>query len=375
MSGNIFNRQGFGIPTIIKDGEDFLSLTAMCGDCGYKAKDCIRAFLSNEDNLRFIITRQIIEDPGYLQQNNDETNVRGGQMSAPNYDSVVRYVNTIIDRIKHENGRWASAELLINEYGLTCLHIKKGGRSSGQGIYAHHDIALHFATWLNPAYGVFVNEDYQRLKHNELDKMGKKSINWIYDRRDAALWHRTLETVARSVIVPKRLDLPIEDELMIPEDDLQLMRDSIVAGTMIYISNLINVTVFGKTAQQWKSENPDKEGNMRDYATEDELTLVGYLEYRMIKVITEEPSNRWDKIIKSIAKKCRETGKYTVLKLLNVQDIITNNDPVSYESRTMTSLEAMRERFLRELSEGEVHQCEDKYFRNNEGFIVLAPKF
>ena len=56
MSGNIFNKQGFGIPTIIKDGEDYLSLTAMCKDCGSKPASMLQNFFSNKDVLKFIVT-------------------------------------------------------------------------------------------------------------------------------------------------------------------------------------------------------------------------------------------------------------------------------------------------------------------------------
>ena len=55
--------------------------------------------------------------------------------------------------------------------------------------------------------------------------------------------------------------------------------------------------------------------------------------------------------------------------------IITDNEPVSYDAGTMTSLQSMRSRFLKELSAGEVYRSDDGYFRNTEGFIILAPKF
>lgn len=185
MSGNIFNKQGFGIPVIIKDGEDFLSLTAMCGDCGCKPADTIRSFFSNKDVLRFVITRQIIEDPEYMGRLGDPE-LRVGESADPNYDMIVDYVDVLVDQIRNDHGR-VSIGALISTYGLDCIYIKKGGRDSGQGIYAHHDIALHFATWLNPAYGVFVNKDYQRLKNQEMDELLKRGVEWKFSRRDAAL--------------------------------------------------------------------------------------------------------------------------------------------------------------------------------------------
>ena len=143
MSGNIFNKQGFGIPVIIRDGEDFLSLTAMCGDCGYKPADAIRNFFSNKDVLKFVITRQIIEDPEYMGRLKDP-DVGVGRSADSNYDMIVDYVNVLVEQIRDGHER-VSIETLINAYGLDCIYIKRGGRKN-QGIYAHHDIALHFAT-------------------------------------------------------------------------------------------------------------------------------------------------------------------------------------------------------------------------------------
>lgn len=385
MSGNIFNKQGFGIPTIIKDGEDYLSLTAMCGDCGYKANHAIRNFLSNKDVLCFIITRQIIEDPGYMSTIEGLMGVGGAQSGTPNsstdtilpgssdFNAASSYVDHFVDHIK-SNQTKVTAEVLISEYGIDCIYIKKGGRG-GQGIYAHHDVALHFATWLNPAYGVYVNKDYQRLKNKEMDELLKRGVEWKFSRRDAALWHRLLETTVRMVIVPRVISLPDMDMAMISEEQLQGMSDDVVAGMMMHISNCINIAVFGMTAQQWREENPGKKGNMRDYADENDLNLISYLEYRMIMIVAEEPQHSWRKTIVKIAKKCRETGNYEMMSMFSKTGIITDNEPVSYGAGTMTALESMRSRFLKELSNGEVYRSDDGYFRNNEGFIILAPKF
>ena len=374
MTGNIFNKQGFGIPVIIKDGEDFLSLTAMCKDCGSKPASMLQNFFSNKDVLKFIITRQITEDPGYLGTIADSEDAGVIGSDDPNYDTVVDYVDNYVNRIKENHNR-VSAETLIGEYGIDCIYVKKGGRDSGQGVYAHHDIALHFATWLNPSYGVFVNKDYQRLKNQEMDELLKRGVEWKFSRRDAALWHRLLETTVRMVIVPRVISLPDMDMAMISEEQLQGMSDDVVAYMMMHISNCINVAVFGMTAQQWREENPGKKGNMRDYADENDLNLISYLEYRMIMIVAEEPQHCWRKTIAKIAKKCRKTGSYEMMSMFSNTGIITDNEPVSYDAGTMTSLQSMRSRFLKELSAGEVHQSDDGYFRNSEGYIILAPKF
>ena len=65
MSKSILNKMGFGIPAIIIDCEDYLSLTAMCKDTEYKPKDKIRNYLSNPTNLRYIFALERALDPGF----------------------------------------------------------------------------------------------------------------------------------------------------------------------------------------------------------------------------------------------------------------------------------------------------------------------
>ena len=95
-----------------------------------------------------------------------------------------------------------------------------------------------------------MNKDYQRLKNNEIEELTKRGVTWKFSRRDAALWHRPLETTVCTVIVPRVISLPDADIVMISEEQLQGMSDDVVAGMMTYISNYINIAVFGKTAQQ-----------------------------------------------------------------------------------------------------------------------------
>ena len=194
MSGNIFNKQGFGIPVIIKDGEDYLSLSAMCKDCGYEPVDVIRNFLSAKNVLRFIITRQIIDDPEYMDWISNMTGTDGeikpGKFAGFDSDThtFIERIDSIVEYIRTTHTR-LTATTLINEYAITGLYVKKG-RNPNRGIYAHHDIALQFATWLNSAYAVLVNREYQRLKNKEMDELLKRGVEWKFSRRDAALWHR-----------------------------------------------------------------------------------------------------------------------------------------------------------------------------------------
>lgn len=134
MSGSILNKQGFGIPTITIDGEDYLSLTFMCKDVDYKPKDKIRNYLSDPAKLRYVFALERAMNPGfkyaitkdgYIVNTTDPVvEIGGGGANGPL--SLINGQNKV------------RVESLITTYGLHSLYLKKGGRNSGQGIYAHH---------------------------------------------------------------------------------------------------------------------------------------------------------------------------------------------------------------------------------------------
>lgn len=379
MSGNIFNKQGAGIRVIIKDGEDYLSLTQMAEDCGYKSADAIRNFLSNTDNLRFIIAWEITENPDSIAQFASSKEVVAQMGDHLNLDAVDTCIETRVSDIKAEHVKLTAATA-IQKYNITGLYIKTTGSNDARGIYAHHDIALHFATWLNPAYGVFVNKDYQRLKNNELDEMSKRGLKWKFDRRDAATWHRMMKSAVHSVVVPALID-QVPDEILqsetMTDEFVQQTSETLAAEAMIAVSNYINVAVFGMTAQQWRVANPDKKGNMRDYATEDELNLVSYLEYQLSRVIMENPLNRnkWRKESLRIAKRCRKDGIRNMVSMFRGEQEVTPVEPESYDARTLTARKSAAARFKEDLLTGEIqYDKKDNVFRNSEGFICLGWK-
>lgn len=108
--------------------------------------------------------------------------------------------------------------------------VSKAGRYGG--TYAHSDIAMSFATWISPEFQLYIMKDYRRLK------------------TDA-----------------------IKDNLIPPE-----LTPAQVAYTYANEADMLNVVLFGKTAKQWKDENPTVKGNMRDVATLNQLLVLANLE-------------------------------------------------------------------------------------------------
>ena len=133
--------------------------------------------------------------------------------------------------------------------------ISKSGRYDG--AFAHSDIAFEFASWVSAEFKLYIIKDYKRLKADETSRL---SLNWSLNREISKLNYR-IHTDA------------IKENLLPPE-----LTPQQVSFTYADEADLLNVVLFGKTAKQWRDENVDKPGNMRDYASINELLVLANLE-------------------------------------------------------------------------------------------------
>lgn len=132
--------------------------------------------------------------------------------------------------------KWIEATYAI---GIT----SKAGRYGG--TYAHSDIAMSFATWISPEFQLYIIKDYRRLKTDENSRL---SLNWNLNREISKLNYKIHTDAIRENLIPPELT------------------SAQVAYTYANEADLLNVVLFGKTAKQWKDENPTSKGNMRDGA-------------------------------------------------------------------------------------------------------------
>jgi len=131
--------------------------------------------------------------------------------------------------------------------------ISKSGNSGG--TYAHKDIAFEFASWLSPEFKLYLITEYQRLKQVE-----HKNVEWIA-KRELAKVNYKIHTNS------------IKENLIVPE----LTRAQIYF-TYASEADLLNVALFGITAYEWRKQNKDKVGNMRDYASIEQLLVISNME-------------------------------------------------------------------------------------------------
>ena len=132
--------------------------------------------------------------------------------------------------------------------------IAKSGRYGG--TYAQYDIAMEFASWISPEFKLYIIQDYKRLKADENSTL---SLGWNLNREISKINYK-IHTEA------------IKEYLLTDFTNEQL--------SYKYASeaDMLNVALFNKRAKQWRDENPTLKGNMRDYASLNELLVLANME-------------------------------------------------------------------------------------------------
>lgn len=129
----------------------------------------------------------------------------------------------------------------------------KAGRYGG--TYAHRDLAYHFGMWISPKFQLLLVKEYQRLKQEE-----QRLLGWSAKRELSRInYHIHTDAIKRNII---------------PEEVTPQQASIIYANE----ADVLNVAMFGMTAKQWREANADKKGNIRDYATINELICLSNME-------------------------------------------------------------------------------------------------
>ena len=129
----------------------------------------------------------------------------------------------------------------------------KSGRYGG--TYAHIDIALEFASWISVEFKFYLIKEFQRLKEQE-----QGQLEWNVKRQLTKINYRIHTDAVKQNLIPENLTKKQINFVYANEADV------------------LNMALFGKTAKQWRDENPDKKGNIRDYANVSQLVCLANLE-------------------------------------------------------------------------------------------------
>ena len=129
----------------------------------------------------------------------------------------------------------------------------KAGRYGG--TYAHKDIAFEFGMWISPEFKIYLVKEFQRLKDEE-----QKQLGWTAKRELANINYRIHTDAIKENLIPAELS-PAQIGFVYANE-----------------ADVLNMALFGMTAAEWREQNPDKKGNIRDYATINELICLSNME-------------------------------------------------------------------------------------------------
>lgn len=151
-----------------------------------------------------------------------------------------------------------SYKLSVKEWvGKTSAIGLKATAGRYGGTYAHPDIAFEFGMWISPQFKIYLIREFQRLKEDENDQL---KLEWNLQR-----------TLAK---VNYHIHTDAIKETLIPQEITRYQASLVYANE----ADLLNVALFGATAKEWRDKNPGKDGNIRDYATLEQLVVLSNME-------------------------------------------------------------------------------------------------
>ena len=222
---------GFSIQIYTEDYKnDYISLTDIAR---YKSDEpfiVINNWLRSKDSIQFLGLWESINNPDFKPLEFDRFKTEAGSNSF-----------TLSPQ------KWIEKTKAI---GI----VSKSGRYGG--TFAHSDIALEFASWISPEFKLYIIQDYKRLKSDENSKL---SLNWNLNREISKINYKIHSNAIKEYL-------------------LQDLTNEQLSYKYANEADMLNVTLFNKKAKEWRSEHPELKGNMRDYASLNELLILANME-------------------------------------------------------------------------------------------------
>ncbi|NJN76890.1 MAG: KilA-N domain-containing protein [Saprospiraceae bacterium] len=191
----------------------------------------IESWMRNRNTVEFLGTWELLKNPNF---------------NSVGFDGIKQNVG--LNTFKISVKKWIEA---TNAIGIQ----SKAGRYGG--TYAHKDIAMQFCYWLSPVFQLYVIQEFDRLKSEEAKRL---ESDWNIRRELAKITYPLQQTAIKERLIPARI------------------KSNVVGAFYASEADLINVAVFGMTAKDWRSQNPNLKGNLRDFATHEQLVVVNTLQ-------------------------------------------------------------------------------------------------
>ena len=213
-------------------GDEYISLTDIARKKNpLEPKDVVKNWLRSKSTIEFLALWEKINNPDFKGVEIDSLLFQAGSNSFTLSPS-----------------KWVESTKAI---GIITSTGKYGG------TFAHSEIALEFASWVSPEFKLYLITEIKRLKTAESDQ---QNLNWSVQRTLAKINYKIQTDAIKESLVPKSLTKNQTSIIYANEADL------------------LNVALFGLTAEQWKNNNPRFDGNMRDHATLEQLVVLSNME-------------------------------------------------------------------------------------------------
>lgn len=227
------NVQQVSVQVMSEKGMDYICITDMANakENESRAADIIKNWIRNRYTLEFLGTWEQMNNPNFKVVEFDHFRMQAG------LNSFVLSVSEWIEKT-HAIG----------------FVVKKGRYG---GTYAHRDIAFEFGSAISAPFKLYLIKEFQRLKEEETNRL---KLEWNLQRTLAKVNYRIHTDAIQENLIPKQLSKKEINTIYASEADM------------------LNMALFAKTALQWRTENPDSDGNIRDMASIEQLVVLSNLE-------------------------------------------------------------------------------------------------
>ena len=261
--------KGREINVIAQSEADYISLTDMTADFK-EGSGLISKWITNKNTIEYL---------GIWEKINNSL------FNYPEFGVIEKEAG--VNRFIMSAGQWVER---TKAKGI----IVKAGRYGG--TYANKDIAFHFAMWLSPEFQIYIINEFQRLKEDE-----QKQLGWTAKRELTKINYHIHTEAIKNNLIPEQLTTAQTNKIYANEADV------------------LNMAMFGVTAKEWREFNPKLKGNMRDYASVNQLICLANMENLNAVFINENISQnerllKLNKIAISQMKLLQELGNRKLLK-------------------------------------------------------------
>ena len=232
--------EGLEIAILTQDKTDYLSLTDIARQSTEEPRFTIRSWMRNNNTLAYLDEWECVHNPDFK---------RG--------EAATFRLNATDNSFSASVAAWVEA---TNAIGLQ----SRAGRYGG--TFAHREIALNFCYWLSPRFQVYLLKEFDRLKAEEAKAQG--NLEWDVKRIMAKSTYPLQTEAVREHLIPPKIQNTRQEGLFFASE-----------------ADLLNMALFGMTAKQWKQQNPQAKGNIRDNATHEQLLVLSVLQGLNAKLI------------------------------------------------------------------------------------------